>query len=133
MELPNTKVFFRNRYLTRKRKYEFFINFINGKDSEKDCYPNETSLLENAPLAVYESQTSGGVYSPVDDVTTNYIVISGKIGLTPLSQMTANFKEVMEQDTYDHWHKTVPSRTNGDGRYYTQKYWCAELPTDVAE
>jgi hypothetical protein len=104
----------------------------NGKDSEKDCYPNEASLLENAPLAVYEGQTSGGVYSPVDDVTTNYIVISGKIGLTPLSQMTATFKEVMEQDTYDHWHKTVPSRTNGDGRYYTQKYWCAELPTDVA-
>lgn len=26
------------------------------------------------------------------------------------------------------WHQTVPSRNNGDGRYYTRQYWQAETP-----
>ena len=30
------------------------------------------------------------------------------------------------------WHRTVPSRNNDDGRYYTQRWWRATTPNETA-
>lgn len=50
----------------------------NGKDGESEFYPNDSDLLEAIPCAEYVGNEVGGVFSPSDENTTNYIVISGK-------------------------------------------------------
>lgn len=119
----------------------------NGKDGESTAYPNETSLKQGIPCAVYNGRISGGVFSPPDDDTTNYIVLSGSLVLNPIMKLTATYKEIYEylpnehRDLYtaantpfniDYFSgKTVPSRDNGDGRYYTQRWYKAEKPADT--
>ena len=102
----------------------------NGNDSENGSYPQASDILANIPYAEYRGQVSGGVFSPVDDETTNYIVISGKIVLNPLMEMTGGYKALREGDG-NFWYQTVPSRDNGDGRYYTRQYWKAATPRDA--
>lgn len=106
----------------------------NGKD-DYTAYPTESSLKGNAPLAVYEGPTTGGVLSPADDSTTNYIVLSGKIVLVPVMEFTADYKQLLNA-SQDQWifpgfNQTVPSRNNTDGRFYTQKYYKAESSSDT--
>lgn len=106
----------------------------NGKDDMASTFPTESSLRQAAPCAVYSGATSGGVFSPSDDTTTNYIVISGRIILNPLTEMTNTFKALHDLDpwTYlnrDIWDHTVPSRTNADGRFYTLRYYKASVPS----
>lgn len=115
----------------------------NGDDREATTYPNADSLRAGVPRAVYEGSTTGGVFSPADGGTTNYIVLSGRLALNPVMAVT---------DTYEHlyayeggaegnpllsgirkwWHRTVPSRNNDDGRYYTQRWWRATTPNETA-
>lgn len=115
----------------------------NGDDREATTYPNADSLRAGVPRAVYEGSTTGGVFSPADEGTTNYIVLSGRLALNPVMAVT---------DTYEHlyayeggaegnpllsgirkwWHRTVPSRNNDDGRYYTQRWWRATTPNETA-
>lgn len=115
----------------------------NGKDDPATVYPTENSLRDSAPCAVYMGGISGGIYSPADDRTTNYIVLSGKIVLNPIMEFTRDYKTLhdADADTWEgpkypgaipfptFWHDTVPSRNNGDGRYYTQKYYRAAMPS----
>ncbi len=106
----------------------------NGRDDEQSAYPTENSLRDSAPCAVYKGAVGGGVYSPSDDQTTNYIVLSGKVILNPIMDFTGDYKDLHDNIIWDMppyptvWHKTVPSRTNGDGRYYTHKYYKAATP-----
>ncbi len=106
----------------------------NGQDDEQSAYPTENSLRDSAPCAVYKGAVGGGVYSPSDDQTTNYIVLSGKVILNPIMDFTGDYKDLHDNIIWDMppyptvWHKTVPSRTNGDGRYYTHKYYKAATP-----
>lgn len=58
----------------------------NGKDTEGESYPSAESLTRSVPVAEYTAGFSGGTFSPADDETTNYIVISGKIKLMPRLQ-----------------------------------------------
>ena len=100
----------------------------NGRDDETNAFPSEASLKNNAPLAVYTGNTSGGIYSPSDDDTTNYIVLSGKIVLNPIMEFSETYKALHDHTnwaTWLEWAKTVPSRTNSDGRFYTQQYYKA--------
>lgn len=112
----------------------------NGVDNdESNTYPNESAIKKNIPYAVYTGNSAGGVFSPSDEETTNYIVLSGKIILNPIMSRTATYTtlhnkewtslppEVSQGKIYV-WHQTVPSRNNGDGRYYTRQYWQAETP-----
>ena len=110
----------------------------NGSDNEHTTYPTEESLRDSAPCAVYNGGISGGVYSPADDDTTNYIVISGKVILNPVMEFTDTYRVLHDAILWDSpyptvWHKTVPSRNNGDGRYYTQKYYKATTPSESPE
>lgn len=119
----------------------------NGVDNDENkTYPSVADIQKNIPYAVYTGNKAGGVFSPSDDKTTNYIVLSGKVVLNPIMAVTGNFSAMREKmgdrPPYQgsgggggttpppmyFWHKTVPSRNNGDGRYYTRQYWQAETP-----
>lgn len=105
----------------------------NGKDGENDCYPNSESLKRECPVAVYKSGDSDAVYSPVDDDTTNYIVISGRVVLNPLMPTSGKFHDMQrvalkgwaEDGTANpYWLKgVVASSVHHDGRYYAREYW----------
>lgn len=110
----------------------------NGKDSKDDCYPSASDIKSSIPYAVYNGNEVGGAFSPSDDDTTNYIVLSGSIVLNPLMDMTGTYRALHDEIGWNegllqkYWHKTVPSRTNGDGRYYTRQYWKSGTPSDDA-
>jgi hypothetical protein len=113
----------------------------NGIDNDENkTYPSVADIQKNIPYAVYTGNKAGGVFSPSDEKTTNYIVLSGKVILNPIMRQTNTYinlhnKEwhgglpmgLKENEIYV-WHQTVPSRNNGDGRYYTRQYWRAETP-----
>lgn len=112
----------------------------NGDDKEATTYPNADSLKAGVPRAVYNGSMTGGVFSPTDEGTTNYIVLSGKLVLNPVMALTDTYKAIYNYEggvwggmpgmvgIRKWWHMTVPSRNNGDGRYYTQQWWQAEQP-----
>lgn len=113
----------------------------NGVDNDENkTYPSVADIQKNIPYAVYTGNKAGGVFSPPDEETTNYIVLSGKVILNPIMRQTNTYtnlhnKEwhsglpigIKENEIYV-WYQTVPSRNNGDGRYYTRQYWQAETP-----
>lgn len=127
----------------------YLVVSVNGNgvdNNENKTYPSVADIQKNIPYAVYTGNKAGGVFSPSDDKTTNYIVLSGKVILNPIMAVTGNFS-AMRKKMGDHppyqgsgggggttpppmyfWHQTVPSRNNGDGRYYTRQYWQAETP-----
>ena len=122
----------------------------NANNDESQARPNADTIKQNIPYAVYNGNSAGGVFSPSDEDTTNYIVLSGKLILNPIMATTGNFsamrKKMGDRPPYQgsgggggttpppmyFWHKTVPSRNNGDGRYYTRRYWKATTPSEEA-
>ena len=122
----------------------------NANNDESQARPNADTIKQNMPYAVYNGNSAGGVFSPSDEDTTNYIVLSGKLILNPIMATTGNFsamrKKMGDRPPYQgsgggggttpppmyFWHKTVPSRNNGDGRYYTRRYWKATTPSEEA-
>lgn len=113
----------------------------NGIDNDENkTYPSVTDIQKNIPYAVYTGNKAGGVFSPSDDKTTNYIVLSGKVILNPIMRQTNTYTKLHNKEWHGGlpiglkeneiyvWYQTVPSRNNGDGRYYTRQYWQAEAP-----
>lgn len=121
----------------------YLVVSVNGNcdDKEATTYPNTNSLKAGIPRAVYNGSMTGGVFSPTDEGTTNYIVLSGKLVLNPVMALTDTYKAIYNYDGgkwgnvfsgIDKWiGVTVPSRNNGDGRYYTQQWWKAALPNET--
>ena len=121
----------------------YLVVSVNGNGIDNDenkTYPSVADIQKNIPYAVYNGNKAGGVFSPPDEETTNYIVLSGKVILNPIMRQTNTYTnlhnkewksglpiEIKENEIYV-WHQTVPSRNNGDGRYYTRQYWKAETP-----
>lgn len=109
---------------------------LNGNQSrnEKKYQPNSTVLQSRQPIAEYIGSNSGGVFSPSDDETTNYLVFSGKMCFLPVQKETASWPVVEQLATGDTtgwltlYDKTVPSDNNKDGRYYTRKYYRLQYP-----
>ncbi len=119
----------------------YLVVSVNGNEVDNDeskTYPSATDIQKNIPYAVYTGNSAGGVFSPSDEETTNYIVFSGKVILNPIMKQTNTYTKLHNStswtvtiDNHDVnfvWHQTVPSRNNGDGRYYTRQYWQAETP-----
>lgn len=113
----------------------------NGIDNDENkTYPSVADIQKNIPYAVYTGNKAGGVFSPSDDKTTNYIVLSGKVILNPIMRQTNTYTKLHNKEWHGGlpiglkeneiyvWYQTVPSRNNGDGRYYTRQYWQAETP-----
>lgn len=121
----------------------YLVVSVNGNSDDKEAttYPNDNSLKAGIPRAVYNGSMTGGVFSPTDEGTTNYIVLSGKLVLNPVMALTDTYKAIYNYDGgkwgnvfsgIDKWiGVTVPSRNNGDGRYYTQQWWKAAMPNET--
>lgn len=121
----------------------YLVVSVNGNGIDNDenkTYPSVADIQKNIPYAVYNGNKAGGVFSPPDEETTNYIVLSGKVILNPIMRQTNTYTnlhnkewksglpiDIKENEIYV-WHQTVPSRNNSDGRYYTRQYWKAETP-----
>lgn len=121
----------------------YLVVSVNGNGIDNDenkTYPSVADIQKNIPYAVYTGNKAGGVFSPSDDKTTNYIVLSGKVILNPIMRQTNTYTNLHNKEWHGGlpiglkeneiyvWHQTVPSRNNGDGRYYTRQYWQAETP-----
>lgn len=121
----------------------YLVVSVNGNGIDNDenkTYPSVADIQKNIPYAVYTGNKAGGVFSPSDDKTTNYIVLSGKVILNPIMRRTNTYTNLHNKEWHGGlpmglkeneiyvWHRTVPSRNDGDGRYYTRQYWQAETP-----
>ena len=109
----------------------YLVVSVNGNGIDNDenkTYPSVADIQKNIPYAVYNGNKAGGVFSPPDEETTNYIVLSGKVILNPIMRQTDTYTNLHNKEWKSVWHHTVPSRNNGDGRYYTRQYWKAETP-----
>lgn len=112
---------------------DYLVVGVNGSgdDDEETCYPQPSDIRSSIPVAEYTGNSAGGNFSPADETTTNYIVISGSIVLNPLAPMSFNYSDVMKYSAdnpglydfeSDYYGKTVKNRDGGD-KYYTRKYW----------
>lgn len=121
----------------------YLVVSVNGNGIDNDenkTYPSVADIQKNIPYAVYTGNKAGGVFSPPDEETTNYIVLSGRVILNPIMRQTNTYTKLHNKEWHGGlpiglkeneiyvWHQTVPSRNNGDGRYYTRQYWQAETP-----
>lgn len=119
----------------------YLVVSVNGNGIDNDenkTYPSVADIQKNIPYAVYTGNKAGGVFSPPDEETTNYIVLSGKVILNPIMRQTNTYTKLHNKEWHGGlpiglkeneiyvWYQTVPSRNNGDGRYYTRQYWQAE-------
>ena len=122
--------------ITKINMSNYLYISLNGNQSrnENTYQPNSTVLQSRQPIAEYIGANSGGVFSPSDDETTNYLVFSGKLCFLPVQKETASWPVVEELATGDTtgwltlYDKTVPSDNNKDGRYYTRKYYRLQYP-----
>ena len=101
-------------------------NYLIISTMGRSGYPSEKDILASCPVAEYTGNKSGGTFSPVDSDTINYIVISGKMVLNPVMDVTDIYDNMRIFGSWWNSYKTVPSRNNKDGRYYTRKYWDSE-------
>lgn len=69
----------------------YLVIAVNGNGIVRDdssssltAEPTEAQLKQMIPCARYTGSAAGSVLTPADNITTNYIVISGKIELCPL-------------------------------------------------
>lgn len=122
--------------ITKINMSNYLYISLNGNQSrnENTYQPNETTLQSRQPIAEYIGSNSGGVFSPSDDETTNYLVFSGKLCFLPVQKETASWPVVEQLSTGDTtgwltlYDKTVPSDNNKDGRYYTRKFFRLQYP-----
>lgn len=130
---------------------------VNGNetDNEQTHTPSDSTLENLAPILEYVGSSSGGLFSPVDSDTTNYLVFSGKILLQPivyessnnLANRTNNFQNIFDNglrktegrdaqvpnyngDTLILQSNLVKSDNNEEGRYYTRKFYSIVNPRD---
>lgn len=111
----------------------------NGLDGEDTCYPQSDDIKNAIPVAEYIGSEAGGNFSPNDDDTTNYIVVSGKVILNPLMVMSGWYNPMHDSDCAENGTVTngivelpvtfgsipiVDMRTNNG--LYTRRHWKAE-------
>ena len=131
---------------------------VNGNetDTENGHSPSDSTLNTRQPMIEYVANNSGGVFSPTDDETTNYLVFSGRMLLQPIvyessslnASTTNNYQDIktngLDKDegataTVPHYQETpillannlVSSDHNAEGRYYTRKFYTQVYPSDT--
>ena len=108
------------------RSYLFISINGNGDDSEANHSPSDLTLQNRSGMIEYIGNNSGGVFSPTDDATTNYLVFSGKLCLMPIQKETDKYSTLINNDIGSYLYKTVPSDNNKKGRYYTRKWYTSK-------
>ena len=97
--------------------------------------PTEENLQVACPVAEYVGSKSGGNFSPADSDTINYIVISGRITLSPTMEHSAKYGDLSKWAAagYENFAgqsiKLVEKR-DGKKCYYARKYWKAAKWSD---
>ena len=110
---------------------------INGNevDDNTNSVPTETDLENHAPIIEYIGG-NGGVYSPSDGDTINYLVFSGSMLLQPITKESktnadaTGFSTMKQAVNNNQYISTVPSDNNDHGRFYTRKFFTTENPSD---
>ena len=130
------------------------ISICGNGANDSNARPNENDIRTHIPVAEYVGDVNGGLLSPVDDKTTNYIVLSGKIralscglmGTQPRNN-TWGHQVGYPELKYDlehnegawvfssfftkYWHQTVDLKDNGDSGYYFQRFFKAHTPDET--
>lgn len=118
----------------------------------EDIIRNHSGIIE------YQSSTGGVSLSPVDANTTNYLVFSGKLVLQPITYESSTNVAKRKNSFYDIVSGNAPrtegvdarvpnyntsnntivlsnnlvkSDNNGEGRYYSRKFYTGEYPKDI--
>ena len=125
----------------------YLVISINGneKSNPNESFPSVSDLKTHQGMIEYVGKSSGAVFSPVDDVTTNYLVFSGKMLLQPivresidkktLSELSAesypfltmragNYEKIRQYEVAKY--STVTTGKDDDGRYYTRKWYTTD-------
>jgi hypothetical protein len=110
---------------------------VNGNevDDNTNSVPTPTELESHAPIIEYLGG-NGGVYSPSDDNTINYLVFSGSMLLQPITQESktnadaTGFTAMKQAVNNNQYISTVPSDNNDKGRFYTRKFFTTVNPSD---
>ena len=108
----------------------------NGDDSENGHKPTDQDLIDAVPIAEYTGNISGGVYSPADDDTTNYMVFSGKIMFVPRtwSELTYVWDKVKQFDnSLSLFGFTVPYFKDEGKTFRTNKFYTVDNPTSIQD
>lgn len=108
----------------------------NGDDSEKGHYPKDQDLIDAIPIAEYTGNISGGVYSPSDDDTTNYMVFSGKLMFVPRtwSELTFVWDMVKQFDNFISLTGfTVPYYKDEGKTFRTNKFYTVDNPVSIQD
>lgn len=106
----------------------------NGEDSESGTYPKANDIRAAIPYAEYNGSYTGGVLSPADESSTNYIVISGDIIMNPIPELSGTYKflhSTPKKDLSVFFGKgrvRTVKRSTGKNCYYTQQFFKAETP-----
>lgn len=122
---------------------DYLFISVNGNedDTENGHTPSDTTLQNASPIIEYTG-SCGGVFSPPDDDTTNYLVFSGKILIQPIQYETdylitspvvagtsnrnnnySRLVTISNQGGLVSSSGTVSSKDNEDGRFYTRKFY----------
>lgn len=118
---------------------DYLVIAVNGNevDDNNNAVPTVSELQNHSPLIEFVGG-NGGVFSPNDDDTTNYLVFSGKILLQPITEEShttgeaTGFTELRNKaNTNNFWASTVPSDNDDHGRFYTRKYFTTVNPSDT--
>ena len=108
----------------------------NGDDSENGHKPTDQDIIDAVPIAEYTGNISGGVYSPVDDDTTNYMIFSGKIMYVPRtwSELTFVWDVVKQVDNFTSLlNYTVPYFKDEGKTFRTNKFYTVDNPTSIQD
>lgn len=108
----------------------------NGDDSENGHKPTDQDIIDAVPIAEYTGNISGGVYSPADDDTTNYMVFSGKIMYVPRtwSELTFVWDAVKQVDNFfSLLAYTVPYFKDEGKTLRTNKFYTVDNPTSIQD
>ena len=100
------------------------ISLNGNKADNANHVPTEDQVRRRTPLAEYISPHSASVFSPVDDLTTNYLLITGKMCFIPIQQETAHYRQCASAASGD-------TSANGHWEYPPVYVWV--VPDDPEE
>lgn len=111
----------------------------NADNTESGASPTEETIHGRSPIIEFTGSNGGGVYSPNDDETTNYLVFSGKMTLQPIQWESDHYQNCVDGvPSLDPFTKSTtmgsphffPYEVPVDGgeKFYTRKFYRNTYP-----
>lgn len=117
---------------------DYLVISINGNadNTENGASPTDATIQNSQPLVEFIGSNGGGVFSPSDEETTNYIVFSGKITLQPIQWESDHYNNVLTRtpsndpftdsfinNDYYRTYGVAKVPVDGGTKYYTRKFY----------